>query len=120
MLTREILELYKVIVMRNSSQNSGDQNIDRKVESKDKSNEISHRLEDSIGNWTKDHTYFILTDSLFFLCPETLCKAEFKGGRQFSVAKLISREINIQGVTLCCWFLLAIDTGKIRKESWTM
>jgi hypothetical protein len=55
-----------------SEDQSADGNADSKV--------CAHRREDSAGNWTKGHSYYILTKilSTFCLCPETLNEAELE------------------------------------------
>jgi hypothetical protein len=61
---------------------SENQNGDRNVDSKNSAREISDGDKNSIGNWTRGHSCYILAKNLstFYMHPETLWEDKFKGG----------------------------------------
>lgn len=63
--------------MNDSHDSSEDQNVNRTVGSKDEAPEVSEEEKDSIGNWTRGQSCYILANKLSTLFP---ChEAEFKG-----------------------------------------
>lgn len=54
-----------------SGGSSEDQIADRNMDSKDSTQEVSEENEDSIGNWTRGHSCYILTKNLTTTCPCT-------------------------------------------------
>lgn len=58
-----------------------DKNADRNAESEDCAHEISEGNEDSVWNWSRGNSCYILPKSLsiFCPCPGTLSETEIKG-----------------------------------------
>lgn len=104
--------------MGDSGGRSEDQNSDRTMESKGCANKAADRNEDSIGNWTCGQPQYRKNFSTLCPCPETLCKAKFKGDGLINLVEEISRQHSTQVVA---WILLAFsqvycETGEQKAE----
>lgn len=88
---KETLECCKQRLMNNYGVISGDQNVNKNVDSKDCVHEISDCNEDCLGNWTKVHNWYILSRKLFPFCS-TLSEAEFKDDELTNLLEEISRQ----------------------------
>jgi hypothetical protein len=75
--TRVSLGCCKQSLMGNSHGRSEDQNDCRNVDSESQTHKVLYGNEDSVGNWTRGHSCYILTKNLstFCLYPETLNEA---------------------------------------------
>lgn len=88
------------------------------MQSKGQAHEDSDGNEDSTENLTRSHSCYLLAKNLstFWPCPETLCKAEFKGDELTNLAEKISRHHNIQVVAQILLAVLARLTVRIRSK----
>jgi hypothetical protein len=102
--------------MSGSDRSSEDQITDRNGDSKDGAHEASEVNKDSIGNWTRGHSCYILAQNLstFCSCPKTLSEAEFKSNGLINLVEEISREYSIQTMA---WLLL-MAFSQVYSENW--
>jgi hypothetical protein len=115
-------EFCKWSLVEDSGGNSEDQNSNRHVDTEDCAHEVSNKNEDSIGNWAKSHSCYMLTKSLSILCPcpETLWEAEFKGNELINQVEKILRHASFMVWVFFFWLLLARFIRRIgrKKSEW--
>jgi hypothetical protein len=72
------------------------------VDSRGCTHEVSDRNEDFNGNWTRGHSYYVLTKNLTTFCPclETLRKADFKSDGRKANMKLQGLMFALMGFRL--------------------
>jgi hypothetical protein len=92
---RESLGCSKQSLMSNSGAGLADQSASRNVNSKGCAYMFSGGNKDSIGNWTRGHSCYIIAKNLstFCLCPETLSEAEFKSNGLINLTEEISNQL---------------------------
>jgi hypothetical protein len=80
MCARKSLVNCRQIQMGDSGGKSEDQNAIRNLDKKDCVHKDSGGNEDSVANWTRGHSRYILAKNLstFCLCPETLVRLNLK------------------------------------------
>lgn len=64
LLVREAVECYMQGFIGDASGSSEAQETSNNADSKGQADKVSDGNEDSTGNWTRDHVYFILAKSL--------------------------------------------------------
>lgn len=90
----------------NSGEGSGGQNTERNMNYKGYADEVSDRIEDCTGCWTRSYSYYSVAKNLIAICPfpETLVEAEFKDDGPVYLVENISRQ---QSIAKVAWVPLA-------------